>query len=82
MFDHALGHHGTDAHAGTARPQHHNALLGEAVRGLALHLQGSIHSCKGCCSRALQCSIVQLLVGSKPATHEPAPAPANPPAPP
>lgn len=53
MFDHALGHHGGDPHACTARPKYNDALLGEAVRGPPLHLQGSIDSCQGCCCCAL-----------------------------
>ena len=62
MFDHALGHHGANPHASTAGPQHHNALLRQAMRWLALNLQRPIHSCKSCCSRALQCNAIQPLV--------------------
>ena len=62
MFDHALGHHGANPHASTAGPQHHNALLRQAMRWLALNLQRPIHSCKSCCSRPLQCNAIQPLV--------------------
>ena len=54
MFDHALGHHGADPHAGAAGPQDHNALLRQAVSWLTLNLEGAIHPCKGCCSCSLQ----------------------------
>ena len=54
MLDHGLGNHVGDAHAGTARPDHHNLLLRDGMQGLALHRERPVDPGQGCCCCPLQ----------------------------